>query len=42
MIEPEIIVDHTHTPPTDLQGINLTDQIHAPAGQEEGHTPRRT
>ena len=42
VINPEIAVVHIHTPHTDLQGMNLTDQIHTPAGQEEGHTPRRT
>ena len=42
VISPEIIVGHTHDHPTDLQGMNYADQIHTPAGQEEGHTPRRT
>ena len=42
VIEPQIAVGHTHDHPTDLQGMNHTDQIHIPAGQKEGHTPRRT
>ena len=41
IINPKI-ADHIHAPHTDLQGMNLTDQIHTPAGWEEGHTPRRT
>ena len=32
VINPEIIVGHVHTPPTNLQGMNLTDEIHTPAG----------
>ena len=42
VIDPEIVVGHTHDHPTDLQGMNHADQIHTPAGQEEGCTPRRT
>ena len=41
VINPEITVDHIHTHPTDLQGMNLADQIHTSSGQEEGHIPRR-
>ena len=32
VINPEITVDHIHAHPTDLQGMNLTDQIHTAAG----------
>ena len=42
VIDPKITVDHTHDHPTNLQGMNHADQIHTPAGQEEGHIPRRT
>ena len=42
VIDHEIVVGHIHTPPTNLQGMNIEDQIHTPAGQEEGHTQRRT
>ena len=42
VINPEIIVGHTHDHPTNLQGMNQADQVHTPTGQEEGHTPRRT
>ena len=41
VINTEMTVDHIHTHPTDLQGMNLPDQIHTPTGQEEGHIPRR-
>ena len=41
-MDPKIIVGHTHDHPTELQGMNYTDQIHTLAGQEEGHIPRRT
>ena len=33
---------HSHDHPTALQGMNHADQVHTPAGQEEGYTPRRT
>ena len=42
VIDPEIVVGHTDYHPTNLQGMNQADQIHTPAGQEEGYTPRRT
>ena len=42
VINPEITVGHIHNQPTDLQGMNHTDQVHNPAGQEENHIPRRT
>ena len=42
VINPAIVVGHTLTSPTDFQGMNLTNHIHTPAGQEEGHTQRRT
>ena len=42
VINPEIAVDHIHDHFIDLQDMNLTDQIHIPAGQEEDHIPRRT
>ena len=32
VIDPEIAVDHIHDHPTDLQGMNLADQIHTLAG----------
>ena len=32
VIDPRIVVGHVHTPLTDLQGMNLADQIHALAG----------
>ena len=38
---PQIAVDHILDHPIDLQDMNLTDQIHIPAGQEEDHIPRR-
>ena len=31
VINPKIAVDHIHDHPTNLQGMNLTDQIHIPA-----------
>ena len=42
VIDPEIIAGHTCDHPTNLQGMNHANQVHTPAGQEEGHTPRRT
>ena len=42
VIDSEIAVDHIHDHPTDLQDMNLANQIHIPAGQEEDHIPRRT
>ena len=41
VIDPKIAVDHTHGHPIDLQDMNLTDQIHIPAEQED-LIPRRT
>ena len=32
VVNPKVIVGHVHTPPTAPQGMNLTDQIHTPAG----------
>ena len=32
VIDPEITVGHIHNNPTDLQDMNLTAQIHIPAG----------
>ena len=32
VIDPQITVDHLHNHPTDLQDMNLTDQIHTLAG----------
>ena len=32
VINPEITISHIQDHPTDLQGMNLTDQIHTPAG----------
>ena len=32
VIDPMITGDHIHDHPTDLQDMNLTDQIHIPAG----------
>ena len=32
VIDPKIAVGHIHDCPTDLQGMNVTDQIHTPAG----------
>ena len=32
VIDPEITVGHTHDHPTNLQGMNHTDQIHTSAG----------
>ena len=42
VINPKIAVDCIHNHPTDLQDMNLTDQIHIPVGQEEDHIPKRT
>ena len=42
VIDPKIIVGHTHNHPTDLQGMNHTDQIHTAAEQEESYTQRGT
>ena len=42
VIDPKIAVHHICDHPTDLQGIDLANQIHTPAGQEEDHIPRRT
>ena len=42
IIDPEIVVGHTHDHPTNLKGMNHADQIHTPTGQEEGYTPRIT
>ena len=42
VIDPKIVVGHTHNHPTDHQGMNHADQIHTPAGQEKCYTPRRT
>ena len=42
VINPEIAVGLIHDHPTDLQGMNCVDQVDTPAGQEEGHIPRRT
>ena len=42
VIFPKIAVDNIHDHPTDLQGMNLADQIHTPVAQEEDHIPRRT
>ena len=42
VIDPKIAVDHIHNQPIDLQDMNLANQIHIPAGQEEDHIPRRT
>ena len=39
VIDPEITVDHIHDHPIDLQAMNLADQIHILAGQEEDHIP---
>ena len=41
VINPEITVAHIHNHPID-QDMNLTNQIHIPAGQKAGHIPRRT
>ena len=41
VINPGITVGHIHEHPTDLQGMNHADQVHTPAGQEEGHILRR-
>ena len=41
VIDPEITGDHIHDHPIDLQDMNLTNQIHIPAGQED-HIPRGT
>ena len=32
VIDPKMTVDHIHDHPTDLQDMNLADQIHIPAG----------
>ena len=32
VIDPKITVDHIHNHPIDLQDMNLTNQIHIPAG----------
>ena len=40
-INPEITLDHIHNHPVALQDMNLANQIHIPAGQED-HIPRRT
>ena len=32
VINPKIVVGHVHAPPTNLQDMNLADQIHTPAG----------
>ena len=42
VIDPKIAVDHTHNHPINLQDMNHAHQIYTPAGQEEGHAPRRT
>ena len=42
VINPEIAVDHIHDHPIDLHGMNLADQIHILAGQEEENIPRIT
>ena len=42
IIGPEIIVGHIHNHPTDLQGMNHTDQVHNPAGQGGNQIPGRT
>ena len=41
VIDPEIAVGHIHKHPTDPQGMNRGDEVHIPAGQEEGHILRR-
>ena len=41
VINPRIIVDHIHDHPIAIQDMNLANQIHIPAGQEEDHVPRR-
>ena len=40
--DPVITADHLHDHPTDLQDMNLADQVHIPAGWEEYHISRRT
>ena len=35
---PEIVVDHVHDHPTNLQGETHTDQVHIPADHEANHT----
>ena len=39
---PEIVVDHAHDHPSNLQGKTCTDQIHIPADHEANCIPRRT
>ena len=39
---PEIIVDHAHDHPTNLQGETCTGHIHIPADHKANHTSRRT
>ena len=41
VINPEITVGHIYKNPTDPQGMKLADQVHTPAGKEEGHILRR-
>ena len=42
LTNPEIIVDHIHVHPTNLQGVICTGHIHIPADHEANHTSRRT
>ena len=41
VINPEVVVGHIHDHPTYLWGMNQADQVHTPAGHEEGHTPKK-
>ena len=40
VINTRIVVDYIHDHPIDLQNMNLANQIHIPAGQDEDHIPR--
>ena len=42
VIDPNIIVGHTHDHPIGLQDMNHINQVHNPAEQGENHIPRKT
>ena len=42
VINPQISAGDTYDHPTNLQGMNHTDQTHIPARWEESHIPKRT
>ena len=42
VINPKIIVGHTHNHPINFQDMNCINHVHNPAEQGENHIPRRT